>query len=200
MKTDSSGRTALIVPALLIAVALTVPASLILAQESQSFWGRTKVATPEATDEGDFYGTWWFHSKDQKAALWIKEEDGVTKVKMQLLVLHTSESMATDWDGEAKYVHRGRTGRLAITFDETGDDLLSGSWNWELTRLDWKRLETADIKLYRTGGGRTMVAEFDNFDRTYEGGASSTTLDTKHQVWVFVKGSRRIARWEELPF
>jgi len=200
MKPDRSGRTAPLALALLVALALAVPASTILAEESMSFWGRTKVATPEPSDEGDFNGTWWFHSKDHKVALWIVEQDGVRKIRMRLMVLHTTESVTTDWEGEGNYVFRGKQGRLSIGIEDADDNLLAGDWHWELTRKEWKRVETAKIKLYRIGNGRSMAVLFDNFDRTYEGGAKAVTFDTEQQLWVFMKASRRTARWEELPF
>jgi len=116
------------------------------------------------------------------------------------MVLHSTESVTTDWEGEASYVFRGKHGRLSIGIEEADDNLMAGNWHWELTRQEWKRVETAKIKLYRINNGRTMAVLFDDFDRIYEGGAKAVTFDTEQQLWVFMKASRRTARWEELPF
>jgi hypothetical protein len=61
------------------------------------------------------------------------------------------------------------------------------------------RTDTSDINIYRAGRGRQMVFHFHNYKRTIKRGdqISSQRLD---QAWTFLKASKRLARWEELPF
>jgi hypothetical protein len=189
--------------ALLIASILLAGSSgmgLLADQASPGRFGRTKVSVPERTDQGDWYGTWFYVSRVRKMALWIRDDGGRIRVKLRLQGQKGDpESFITDWDGQAEYDIVGRHGRFSISFEEVDANTITGSWIWDVETKNAGRTETADFTLYRSAWGRQLVFKLENIQREYRGNTEPAP-GAEELVWLFRKASRRQALWGELPF
>ena len=78
-------------------------------------------------------------------------------------------------------------------------DRIVGTWSWVVEVDGSGRRETADIVIYRTGYGRALVMDFQNYQLTI-------TLEGKNRitkppvVWNWLKISKRELLWDEMPF
>jgi hypothetical protein len=170
------------------------------AQSLPEIYGHETVDAPKPTEAGDWYGTWYYVSRARKMALWIREENGETRLKLQLRGQKGNpESFVTDWEGRAVYSIAGVHGKFILELDEKNADSLSGSWTWTLRSATGGQHETADVEIYRAGWGRQLVWNIENVKRRTEGDATPRS-DLERIVWVFRKASRRQVLWSELPF
>lgn len=163
-------------------------------------FGRSTLSAPDRTDEGDWFGTWFYASRVRKMALWIRDDDGKTRVRLRLQGQKGDpESFITDWDGQAEYDVAGRHGRFSMSIDSVDANTISGSWIWDVQTRSAGRTETADFTMYRAGWGRQLVVKIENIQHEYRGDAASAP-GADELVWLFRKASRREALWGELPF
>ena len=166
----------------------------------KSSFGRMGLGLPEPTDKGVWDGTWIYVSRDIRLAMWMREEQGKPVVKFRYEgTLRATESFETDWTGKASYFVQDHPGEFEFTLRETGADLIEANWDWMLDMRGSSRSEKGDIEMYRAGDGRRLVMFFRDFERIIETGGTRKVHDSP-QAWTFRKLSRRLARWEELPF
>lgn len=187
-----------IVPAALAAL-LLLPLSSAQEGAVEQF-RRSAVNTPEPTDAGSWDGTWYYISRDQKMALWIRTTDGKPELQLQYFGFAMAENFVTDWNCHAEYeVKNLYPGRFDMHITERDENSIKGSLDWVLTIGDTTRSEKGDFIMYRAGVGRSIVIKFDNYARTESMGTERKSWRPQ-QAWTFRKASKRLVLWEELPF
>jgi hypothetical protein len=160
----------------------------------------TDIRIPERSDAGVWDGTWFYVSRDQKIALWIRTEKGLPEIKLQFFGYAMAENFETDWKGRAEYVVKGRhPGRFELSVEERDENTISGSMEWTLEIGESVRTETGDFTIYRAGYGRSIVMRFDDYKRVVTTGKERKIWQPQ-QYWTFRKASKRLVLWEELPF
>ena len=198
----------LIVAALLLALSAGAagqdppPTSSVKIEEVpvKSSLGRMGLGLPESTSKGVWDGTWMYVSRDVRLVLWMREDQGKPVVKFRYEgMMRASETFETDWTGKARYFVQDHPGTFEFTLKETGPDMIEADWDWILDMRGSLRSEKSDIEMYRAGDGRRLVMYFTNFQRIIES-AGGRNVHESPQSWTFRKLSRRLARWEELPF
>lgn len=153
---------------------------------------------PETT-AGSFDGTWMYVNRDTHFALWARTRDGVPQVKLQYQSLANPEAFESDWDGKALYYMAGSPVTFELKLGESTVDRIVGTWSWDVTIRAATRRETADIVAYRTGYGRTLQMDFQNYEKTITNGGRNRILKSP-MVWTWIKISNRELLWDELPF
>jgi hypothetical protein len=153
----------------------------------------------EPTTSGTFDGTWMYVNRDSRFALWIRTRNGTPQVKLQYQSLATPEAFETDWDGKAVYYLAGNPVNFDLKLGDANTNQIKGSWSWALVVDRSGRREMADLVLYRTGYGRTLMADFQNYRKivTREG---KDTIFKAPVNWTWMKVSKRELLWDELPF
>ena len=73
------------------------------------------------------------------------------------------------------------------------------AWSWVLTVGNSLRRETADIVIYRTVYGRTLLMDYVNYEKTITANGKNKIMQAP-VVWNWAKVSHRELLWEELPF
>jgi hypothetical protein len=183
---------------LFILAALAMPSDS-LAQDPNSM--KTTVLSPDRSDTGEWTGTWYYKTRTDKWALWIRETDGVPELKFQYQDYDQGENFISDWTALSRYAAKGKSGYFKIDFKRRDANVIEGDWFWQLgvPEVDSSvRTETATIEMYRALRGRQLVLRFHDFERIYEG--RKVYRLAAEQAWTFHKASRRLARWQELPF
>lgn len=182
---------------LALLAALAAPASDVAAQERPFAPGSVRV--PEATDAGSWDGTYWYINREMKVAMWVRTADGVPEVRLRVARLRGGEEFTTDWNAEATYETRHGRGDFALRLPERDANRMAGTWEWNLEAGGSVRKQRGRVSLYRAGIGREVVLLFDPFE-FYIGPAGEEAWRPLQQVWTFRKASKRLIRWEELPF
>ncbi len=156
----------------------------------------------DATSEGDWPGSWLYTSRDQRFALFLRHEDGRRpEIRVQFENPSRRESFASDWNGVAEYFIGGLPARFELKVVEGDRDRIVGSWSWDLPVSGRRERESGEVTLYRTGDGRRMRLHGAEIRRIrYESDDRETDLGSFPLTMTFVKRSKRIVRWEELPF
>lgn len=152
---------------------------------------------PDRSDAGSWEGTWYFVSRQEKVALWIREDGKKPRLKLRYLNPNTREGFTTDWETRASYRFDTKQGKFLIELSQRDANTLAGSWIWQLG-TDVGRWETGEVTLFRIDDGRMAVMDFENLVRMHVGQGHSRLL--LNRTWTFLKASRGMARWEELPF
>jgi hypothetical protein len=62
------------------------------------------------------------------------------------------------------------------------------------------REEHGRFQMYRGHDGRKLVLRFDEFERRRTSGDDVRVSTPEHHGMTFVKASKRIVLWDELPF
>ena len=185
---------------LLAAVVLT---PVFAGQERTNLPGNTGdrvlVDKPEPTTAGTFEGTWLYVNRDSRFALWSRMKNGTPQVKVQYQSLAGPEAFETDWDGKAVYYLAGNPVTFELKLGPSTADKIVGRWFWELKVGDAHRLETADVVVHRTHYGRTILMDFQNFEKTITHGGQDKVVKLP-VVWTWTKVSKRELIWDELPF
>jgi hypothetical protein len=181
------------------ALALVAPAAE--EKTNLSGGGGEKVALLKAdpTTAGSFDGTWMYVNRDARVALWARTKNGVPQVKLQYVSLASPEAFETDWDGKAEYYLAGSTATFELKLGKSSSDRIVGTWSWVLKIGTSGRRETADIVMYRTGYGRTLLLDFQNYEKTITRDGQDKTVKLPI-AWGLLKISRRELLWDELPF
>ena len=176
----------------------TDPPVVPSAEEQFTDWGRVTHTVPLASNEGAWDGTWFYVSRDRRMALWIKTENGVPQVKLHYQSLGSTEGFETDWDGNASYEVNTLKGTFSLGLKKREATLNEGHWDWQLAAGKGNRIEIGDFRMYRTGDGRYLALKFDDLRRHVRG-----SLEREYGGPVsltFIKVSKRLALWDELPF
>lgn len=157
------------------------------------------LATPDPTTAGSFDGTWMYVNRDARFALWIRTRNGVPQVRVQYQSLANPEAFESDWDGNATYYLAGSPVTFALKLGKGTADQISGTWRWDVTIDNSSRRETADIVLYRSGYGRSLVMDFQNYQKTITRNGRNSIMKAPMN-WSWNKVSRREVLWDEIPF
>jgi len=182
----------------LVALAVLVASPAVVAQSGAT--GNKTFVTPEATDEGDWYGTWYHQSRERLMAIWIRKADPGPEIQLRYFRLGGGEQFVTDWHGKADYkTPEGAPGHFALDVSNASADQMAAAWQWTLEFADSARLETGDVSIYRSGDGRVLVLLFNEFERRIRRGPNWESGGGSHAL-TFRKASKRIIPWEELPF
>ena len=179
--------------------ALAVPAG----EEKTNLRGigseRVLLEKADPTTAGSFDGTWMYVNRDVHFALWARTRNGVPQVKLQYQSLASTEAFETDWDGKAAYYLAGAPVTFELKLGPSTADRIVGSWSWVLKAGVTGRVETADIVMYRTWDGRTLLMDFQNIEKKITRGAQERVFKVP-AVWNWIKVSKRELLWDEFPF
>ena len=176
----------------------TEPPVVPSTQEQFTDWGRVTHTVAVASSQGNWDGTWFYVSRDRRMALWIKTENGVPQVKLRYQSLASTEGFETDWDGNATYEVQEAQGKFSLGLKKRDADAIEGHWDWQLAKGKGTRVEIGDFRMVRTGDGRYLAMSFDDLRRHVRG-----SLEKEYGSAVsltFIKVSKRLALWDELPF
>lgn len=155
---------------------------------------------PEMTTEGTFAGTWVYVSRERRIAMWIRLDDaGRPEARFQVFGVGIGESFRTDWTGRAEYVLAGAPAKFEAVARERDPDRVLGTWNWSVQGENAGRLERGSFEMYRTEDGRKIALVFPDFERSVRDGDREKMWSQPHTI-AFIKVSKRLVQWEELPF
>jgi hypothetical protein len=160
---------------------------------------RLLLKKPDPVFAGSFDGTWMYVNRDSRFALWARTKNGVTKVKVQFQSLANPEAFETDWDGKALYYLAGTPVTFEFKLGECNANQILGSWSWVLESDRRSRRETADVVINRTGFGRTLLMDFQNYKKVTTRDGQDSTMAVP-VAWTWTKISKRELLWDELPF
>jgi len=160
---------------------------------------RQLVQKDDPTSAGSFDGTWMYVNRDMRFALWIRSKEGVPQVRVQYQSLADPEAFESDWDGKALYYMAGNPVTFELKLGECTADRIVGKWSWVLTVGNTMRRETADVVIYRTVYGRTLMMDFENYEKTLTSNGQNKIMRAPI-VWNWTKISNREILWQELPF
>ena len=160
---------------------------------------RVAIAMADPTNAGSFDGTWMYVNRDMQFGMWIRTKNGVTQVKLQFQSLASPEAFETDWDGKAAYYLAGSPVTFELKLGASSAERIAGAWSWVLKAGQTGRSETAKIVLYRTWDGRTLLMDFQDYERVLTRGGQNKVFKTAN-VWNWIKISKRELLWDEFPF
>ena len=185
--------------AAVLALALAVPAE----EEKAGLRGfgpeRVVISMADPTNAGTFDGTWMYSNRDMQFGMWIRTKNGVPQVKLQFQSLASPEAFESDWDGKAAYYLAGSPVTFELKLGTSSADRIAGAWSWVLKAGQTGRSETANIVMYRTWDGRTLLMDFQDYERVLTRGSQDKAIKTAN-VWNWVKISKRELLWDEFPF
>jgi hypothetical protein len=183
------------------AVALLAAAAFVPALADRGFYGRTGVFAGEPTTAGEWAGTWIYVSRDARMALWLRAgKDGAPEARLQYQSTAGPETFETDWSGKANYYLSGQAATFEIRLARRERDEIEGRWEWLVDFGDSGRSETSDFRIYRVVDGRSLALEFKKgYVKEVRRGARITRQEIP-PVLSFVKASRRLVLWDELPW
>lgn len=182
-----------------IAITLTVHAGELRTNLPGVGPERQAVQMDDPTSAGSFDGTWMYVNRDVHFVLWIRTKNGVPQVKVQFQSLASPEAFESDWDGKAAYYMAGNPVTFELKLGESTVDRIVGKWLWVLTVGDSMRRESAEIVMYRTVYGRTLLMDFVNYEKTITSNGKNKIMQAP-VVWNWTKVSNRELLWDELPF
>lgn len=161
------------------------------------------VAAPDELPMEGWPGSWLHNSRDYKFALFVRQEDdGVPGIRVQYDSLLRVEKFTTDWNGLAEYFVTGRPARFELKITGMQDERVLGTWYWEFPTAGGTRMrQTGEFTLYRTGDGRRARLEIPGLQRVRYDPETGDEITRALPINIsFRKASKRIVRWEELPF
>jgi hypothetical protein len=169
-------------------------------QPGKDAFGRSVVAVPERTDQGNWDGTWVYANRDAKYALWLRtNEEGRPEARLKYQSTSSPETFETGWDGKASYALSGQPVTFALVFERADANLLAGSWTWDAEFGKSSRKEIGTFEAFRAGDGRALILRFKTYERTVKKREQVRTNEAL-PIWTFRKVSKRQALWDELPF
>lgn len=176
-------------------------AALVLALASSPVSSDQGVQVAEPTGDGSFEGTWIYVNRDLQMALWLRQGgDGAPEAKLRYRSLAGPETFETDWTGQAEYYLSGQPATFAFVLEDGDRDRARGTWNWNIEFPSSARREDGAFTMYRGLDGRRLVLLFDRFERRVRRGEDVKTWTPERHAVTFVKASKRLVLWEELPF
>jgi hypothetical protein len=189
----------LVVTAAVLAIAIAVPAE----EEKTGLRGfgteRVVISMADPTNAGTFDGTWMYVNRELQFGMWIRTKNGVPQVKLQFQSLASPEAFESDWDGKAAYYLAGSPVTFELKLGTSSAERIAGSWSWVLKAGQTGRSETANIVMYRTWDGRTLLMDFQDYERVLTRGSQNKVFKTAN-VWNWIKISKRELLWDEFPF
>lgn len=181
------------------AVAVAVPAG----EKETEFKGigneKIVIHMADPTSAGTFDGTWMYVNRDVQFGMWIRTRNGVPQVKLQHQSLASTEAFETDWDGKATYYLGGAPVTFELKLGPCTADQITGSWSWVVKGGNSGRSETANIVLYRTYDGRTLLMDYQDYEKRLTQGDRARVVKAP-TVWNWIKISKRELLWDEFPF
>jgi hypothetical protein len=153
----------------------------------------------EPTTAGSFDGTWIYVNRDMRFALWMRTKDGVPQARLEYQSLASPEAFETDWDGKAVYYLGGNQVTFELKLGKATADQIQGTWSWILQVDTSARRETADIVMYRTLYGRSLLMDFQNYQKIITRNGKNSVMKVPVN-WTWSKISKRELLWDELPF
>jgi hypothetical protein len=160
---------------------------------------RQLLQKDDETTAGSFDGTWMYVNRDAQFALWVRTKDGTPQMKLQYQSLGNPEAFETDWEGKSLYYMAGSPVTFELKLGQSTSDRIVGKWLWDLNIGSSARRESADVIIYRTGFGRTLLMDFQNYEKMLTS-AGRNKIMRAPVVWNWTKISNRELLWEELPF
>lgn len=181
------------------ALAICLAALPCLAQTHGSPGGRIEIAVPEATQAGDWDGTWFYKSAQMKMVLWMRTQKGKTELKLRYESGQRPLDFETDWKGDATYYTAERPGSFQIHLTRSDPNRMEGTWFWETPLGTAVKIEKGTFTIFRTYDGRFLAFKFNDYElnSVHQGKPYTSSMPP---VWTFQKASRRQALWDELPF
>jgi hypothetical protein len=182
--------------ATLLAFALVLMA---LPADAQKRYSRRQ---PELTTEGRFEGTWTYTSVARKFAFFIKFEEGVPRLKVQWMT-QTGEGFHTDWEGKARYLHRGFP--ITIEFDLNREastrDRIVGTYTRqiELEEGDYRR-DVGTFEIFRSFSAQSLAWRFINLTRESRLAGKVESKEIQNLFYTMIKVSERVVEWEVIPW
>jgi hypothetical protein len=158
-------------------------------------------AVPEdLVERGRFHGSWVYKNRDERIALFIEADEGEPRVRWRYEGRRRPDAFETGWDGAASYFVEGKPASFRLDLLERGEHLMRGklAWTYPMPRGVTKKDE-GEFVMYRSGNGRQLVLHFEGFEQTLTHPEREPRSRVDPRVWIFVKASKRIVRWEELP-
>jgi hypothetical protein len=155
---------------------------------------------PELTEAGDWNGSWIYNSRNIQIALYMRGRADRPEVKVAYRNLDTAQQFESDWNGQAFYSVAGDPASFALRLTRRDRSRLQGTWNHEYPWRGVRRAEHASVTMFRTEDGRSLVMVLDDRVRARSGPEGETRQQIERGVWTMRKASRRVVRWEELPF
>jgi hypothetical protein len=187
---------------LIVAVFCVWPALGQVTKEGEIFdptFGRSTLAIDEPTTEGVWEGTWLYVNRDIKLALWLRGSEGIPEYKLRYhRVSGPQEDFETDWAGGAQYTSREGSGKFDLSITSGDENALQATWLWDLQFTDSGKTENANLSITRTGDGRQIVFMFEDYIISLWRGQAKQEIPV-NQVWNFIKVSKRLVLWDELP-
>jgi hypothetical protein len=164
-------------------------------------FGRQKLEIPGAVEDGVWDGTWYHVSRDHRVALWMRTtDDGRPELRLRYLRMGSpAEQFDTNWAGRVEYDVQGAPAEFALTLTEGDKDGLRADWFWDLQFASSGRTEEGVVTIYRSGDGRKLVFLFDPWERRLRRGEQVQAIP-QSMTWTFIKASKRLVLWDELPF
>lgn len=155
---------------------------------------------PVRTDAGVWDGTWYYVHRDGRMAIWIRRgKDDKPEVKLQYQSLTAPEAFETDWNGKANYYLAGQPATFEVALEERTDTTIRGTWKWDVQFEDSGRTEAGAFTFYRASDGRQLVLKFDRWERIIRR-RDQVKRYSRPPAWTFVKASKRLVLWDEIPF
>jgi hypothetical protein len=162
---------------------------------------KVTMSVPERTDLGEWDGTWWYKSRDRRMAIWLRTVDGMPEFKIKFVSLRQPEGFETDWNGVSDYITKGDgVGRFELHATQRDANSIKGRWDWALEKGTAARKQRGDVTLYRAGNGRSLVVHFDSCEIYIGPRDQPENWRPIQESLTFRKASKRLVRWEELPF
>jgi hypothetical protein len=162
---------------------------------------KVTMVVPEKTELGQWDGTWWYKSRDRRMAIWLRTVDGMPEYKTRFVNLRQPEGFETDWNGVSDYVTKNDgVGHFSLQASQRDADSIKGRWDWSLEVGTVARKQRGDVSLYRSGNGRSLVVHFDTCEVYIGPRDQPDRWRPMQESLTFRKASKRLVRWEELPF
>ncbi len=162
-------------------------------------YGRVEVDRSTPTPNGTWDGTWYLVNRDDRYALFIRTVDGKPQVKLQYQSISHPEAFETDWSGKSTYYLAGHPATFEIKLTRRTADEMQGTWNWQVDFSDSGRGEVGKFTMYRIGSGRNLMMRFSEFERQIRRNQALKRFPATPS-YTFMKASKRVVLWDELPF
>lgn len=162
--------------------------------------GTASADGPSWTDDGNWDGTWVYRNRELQVAIYGRTHNGLPQLKFQFRSTVMPDAFVTDWDGRASYLFAGNPASFETILTERDANVIKGTWSWERTASGDRRKEEGRFTLRRSGDGRWMTLVFEDLERTRYRATGEPLRHPVNQSWGFRKVSKRVVRWEELPF
>ncbi len=163
---------------------------------------------PPPTSDGEFEGTWYREEPGQKQMLQLRRAAGSQRWELRF-VWETHEKFFADtgWQTHHEFAFKGLPGTFDLELDPASNNnrVLLHYSRTQAGGHDSKLVESGDTQIYRTTDGHslawvqalhTVVNVGEPIAPYQEDGA----VKDEQRVWIFMKASRRMLQWDEVPW